>query len=269
MVEASREVFWEIPSVLRVMFYIAAAVSLLSFAAGSWFKVKIWLKGKDDPMDQVSRQGALGLIWMSVRYLFSGDCLLARRVFAKNALRGVMLIFVYWGFVILFVGTLIVAVDYDLGLKILRGPFYLWYSLVLDIAGGLALLSLSFYLLRRYVFSRKAVVSSWDDAFVLVLMFLIVLSGFSIEGIRLARLAPPGMDWSPVGAAFAALFRLLAGDGDALRPLYISIWLLHGLSVFTFIAYLPFSKQFHMFAAQITTMEATTRKSGLKEVVHG
>ena len=78
-----------------------------------------------------------------------------------------MLIFVYWGFIILFVGTLIVAPDYDLGLDILRGQFYLYYSFILDVAGGLALISLTFYILRRYIFSRYAVVSSWAGRLIL------------------------------------------------------------------------------------------------------
>lgn len=269
MLEASREVFGDIPQIIRTAFYIAAILTVVIFTAGSWFKVSIWLRGKDDPSDLVSGKSAFWFIRNSLLYFFSKDCLFARRVMDKSKLRGVMLIFVYWGFIVLFIGTLIVAVDYDLGLNILRGEFYLYYSFVLDVAGGLALISLFFYILRRYVFSRNAVVSSWDDAFVLVLMFLIVLSGFCLEGVRLTRFNPPIMDWSPVGAAFSLFFKSIIPEHSSLKFLYRIFWIFHALSAFAFIAYIPFSKQFHMFAAQITTMEASGRKSNLREVIHG
>lgn len=269
MVEASREVFGDIPGFVRVIFYISAAAAVFMFVFGAWLKASIWLKGKDDPSDYVSKKSMFGLAKLSVVYLFSKDCLFAKRVMVKSRLRAVMLMFVYWGFVVLFIGTIIVALDYDLHLNILRGHFYLYYSFILDIAGGLAMISLFFYIVRRYVFSRNKVVSSWDDAFVLNLMFLIVFSGFCIEGTRLARFHPAMMDWSPVGAFFSVLIGSLVHDPGSLKAVYRFFWIFHAFSAFTFIGYLPFSKQFHMFTAQITTLEASRRKANLWEVIHG
>jgi len=37
-------------------------------------------------------------------------------------------------------------------------------------------------------------------------------------------------------------------------------WILHFIFAFSFIVYIPFSKQFHMFAAQITTKAASSRR---------
>jgi nitrate reductase gamma subunit len=186
----------------------------------------------------------------------------------RSTLRGVMLIFVYWGFFILLIGTVIVALDYDFGLHILKGQFYLVYSLVLDIAGGFALISLLFSILRRYLFSRHEVVSSWDDTVVLVLLFLVMLSGFCVEGTRLARLGPPLADWSPAGALFASFFCGIALGQAALTIAHRVLWMFHAASALLFIAYIPFSKQFHMIAAQIITLEAARRKARLREVVH-
>lgn len=269
MVEASREVFGDIPGFVRVIFYICAAGAVFMFVFGAWLKASIWLRGTDDSFEYVSKKSIFGLMKLSIVYLFSKECLFAKRVMAKSRLRAVMLMFVYWAFIILFIGTVIVALDYDLHLNILRGQFYLYYSLMLDIAGGLALISLFFYILRRYVFSRNRVVSSWDDAFVLNLMFVIVLSGFCIEGTRLARFSPPMMDWSPVGAFFSTIIGSLVREPEPLKALYRFFWVFHALSAFTFIGYLPFSKQFHMFTAQITTLEASKRKENLWEVIHG
>lgn len=268
MIEASREVFGNIPTLVRILFYSAAVVSVAFFVAGSWLKMSLWLKGSEEAIEYVPKKSVLGMIRLSVLYLFSKECLLAQRVMRRSTPRGVMLIFVYWGFVILFIGTLIVAVDYDFGLHILKGHFYLAYSFVLDIAGGLALISLSFYILRRYVFARRTVVSSWDDAVVLVLMFLIVFSGFCVEGTRLARFNPLSMDWSPVGAVFASFFKNIAPEEAGLIIIHRVFWMFHALAAFVFIGYIPFSKQFHMIAAQIITLEAARRKSRLWEVIH-
>jgi nitrate reductase gamma subunit len=268
MLEQSREVFLNIPSLVKTIFYIAAALATAIFFIGFWLRLSIWSKGKPDPQDLVSNKSVLGMVGMVLFYFFSKECLLAKRVVERSRLRALMLIFVYWGFIVLFIGTLIVAVDYDLGLGILKGAFYLNFSILLDIAGGLFLIGVLFFILRRYIFARDEVVSGWDDAVVLILMFLIAFSGFCAEGIRLAWLAPPAMDWSPVGTVFSLVFKTLISDEGTLLLSYRFFWILHATFALFFIAFLPFSKQFHMFAAQITTLEATMRKSKEKELVH-
>lgn len=267
MLEPSREVFWNIPPSLQTIFYIFSAVAIAIFLIGSWLRLSVWLKGKDDPTDMVSKKSALGLIWMSMTYMFSTDCLFAKKVFGKSFIRAVMLIFVYWGFIILFIGTVIVAIDYDLNLHFLRGDIYIYFSLILDIAGALLLIGLIFFILRRYLIYKDRVVSGWEDASVLILMLIIALTGFAVEGIRLAVSNPNLMDLSPIGAIFSSIIKSLTPDIDSLKLLYRVFWIIHALSALSFIVYIPFSKQFHMFAAQITTYEASTRESRLKEIV--
>lgn len=268
MMEQSREVFGDIPSLLKTIFYMSSAAATVIFIIGLWLKVSVWSKGRNDELDYTTIQPPLKLIKTSMLSIFSKDCLFSRKVMERSKTRALMLICVYWGFIILFMGTIIVAVDYDLGLDFLKGRVYLWYSLTLDIAGGLFTLGLLFFISRRYIFSKGKVVSGWDDAVVLVLMLLIALSGFCVEGIRLARIDPPAMDWSPVGSLFSAIFKSAISDGGMLLALYRFFWALHVFVALFFIAFLPFSKQFHMFAAQITTLEASMRRSKLMRLVH-
>jgi nitrate reductase gamma subunit len=69
------------------------------------------------------------------------------------------------------------------------------------------------------------------------------------------------MDWSPIGGLFAkALAALL--PGESLFEAHRIAWLLHGIAAMVFIAYIPFSKMFHLFAAQISTSLASTRYGG-------
>lgn len=258
----SREAFIYIPGLLKTIFYVASLISSIVFVTGLYSRFSIWLKGNEEPSDLLSDKGSGGIILMSLGYFFSRDCLLAKRVMSKSRLRGIMLIFMYWGFTILFIGTIIVGLDHYLKLGLLRGAFYLLFSFILDISGLAALTGSVFFIFRRIVLSRD-LVSGWDDLPLLILLSLIILSGFSVEGARLSITGPTHIDWSPVGALFADL---LGGISNAMT--YPIFWSFHVLSALFFIAFIPFSKQFHMFASQITTQDAKFREKRLKELVH-
>ncbi len=259
----SREVFIYIPQILKTFFYIASTISIIVFMAGLYHKLSIWQKGEDSDDSLLKGSSRLFLLYLSLRYFFSKECLLARRVMDKSRLRGFMLISIYWGFMILFAGTVIVAVDHYLKINILKGTFYLLFSLVLDLSGLLVLAASVFYILRR-IFFLKNVVSGWDDIPLLILISIIVISGFSVEGARIAITRPPLMDLSPVGAMFSLIV-----NRDLITPsVYIIFWIVHVLSALLFIAFIPFSKQFHMFSATVTTKDALLREKKLRRLVH-
>lgn len=258
----SREAFIYIPGLLKTIFYIASLISSIVFITGFYSRLSIWLKGNEDPFDLLSGKGFGGIILVSLRFFFSRDCLLATRVMSKSRLRGIMLIFIYWGFTILFIGTILVGLDHYLRLGFLRGAFYLLFSFMLDLSGLAALTGSVFFIFRRIIVSRD-LVSGWDDLPLLILLSIIILSGFSVEAIRLSIVKPLAMDWSPVGALFGGLLTRISDPSS-----YIFFWSLHVLSALLFIAFIPFSKQFHMFAAQITTQDALCRKESLRSLVH-
>lgn len=258
----SREVFIYIPGLLKAIFYAASLISVTVFVTGLYSRFSLWLKGNDEPSDLLSGRGFGGMILLSLRYFFSRDCLLARRVMSKSRLRGVMLIFIYWGFTILFIGTILVGLDHYLKLGFLRGTFYLIFSFILDLSGLVALTGSIFFIFRRIVLSRD-LVSGWDDLPVLIMILLIILSGFFVEGIRLSITNPALMDWSPIGALCA---NLLEGISNPMA--YLTFWSIHVMAALLFIAFIPFSKQFHMFASQITTQESKFREERLRGVVH-
>lgn len=255
--DIQREVFLFIPDFLKGLLYAGSVVAILLFFSGSYFRIRRWLRA---PAEEESFDiGPLRFLYKGLLYLFSSECLFARRVFLRSPLRGWMLILVYWGFLILFAGTVIVGIDHYLRLHLLTGNIYLVFSLVLDI-GGLGLLTgLVFFTLRR-LFLKNRIVSGWYDLSVLILLIIVVISGFGVEGIRLA--ISQRSDLSPVGWMFSLFLR---GADEAL---YLKIWCIHVFSALLFIAYIPFSKQFHMFASQITTILSAEREESLRGLVH-
>jgi nitrate reductase gamma subunit len=252
-----REVFIFIPEFLQGLFYLGSLIAIIIFLSGSYFRIRLWFRAPAE--EGLLRQNPLRFLLKGLLYLLSPECLFARRVFLRSPLRAWMLILVYWGFLILFGGTVVVAIDHYLKAGILRGNIYLVFSLILD-AGGLGLLIGTAFFISRRLFLKKEVLSGWYDLSVLFLLFIIVISGFSVEGIRLA--ITQRSDLSPVGVLFSILFQ------GASESLYLIFWFIHVLSALCFIAYIPFSKQFHMFASQITTVLSIEREGRLKELVH-
>ncbi len=58
----------------------------------------------------------------------------------SQAYPGVMHAIMFWGFLALFMGTVLATIDYDItlplfGYKLLKGDFYLFYETVLDLFG--------------------------------------------------------------------------------------------------------------------------------------
>lgn len=158
----------------------------------------------------------------------------------------------FWGFGLLFIGTCLVVAQTDFtdlffGIKFLKGPFYLVFSLVLDLAGLVALVMLAGLFVRRYLVRPKDLDSKIDDALMHGLLFAILIGGFIIEGARMAvtELGTPLAAWSPVGLLVA---KMLAPLGEkTLRSLHTYNWWLHFSLVIAFIVLIPFTKLRHIF----------------------
>lgn len=259
--EPLREVYWNIPQEVLPFFYVGAAVSALMFSLGVLNRVSVWVQGQDDERSELSGRGWSGLLVLSLTKLFVQDCMFAKRIFSRSVLRGVMLILIIWSTLALFAGTVLVFLDHYLHLNFfLRGNVYLVFSLVLDVAGLAFLIFIVFALFRRYVIRPERMILSLEDGAILILLLLIGVGGFAVEGLRLAVLRPENMDWSPVGYAFAQAFSsFYGGNLEGLKRAHAMAWITHAIISFTFIAYLPFSKMFHLFASQITTSVAAQR----------
>jgi nitrate reductase gamma subunit len=261
-VEPSRVVYWNIPVSWKLAFFIFATLAFLIFLLGIWSRMSLWAQGKDEE-NALKGLGVFGLLWLSFKTFFSRDCILARKLFARSAFRGVMLLFIVWSFLVLFIGTILVTLEHYFDLKIfLTGRVYLIFSLVLDIAGGLLIIGITAALVRRYTTSLDRRISSPEDIIFLLLLLVVVVLGFAVEGLRMAIHASPAVNWSPVGGVFAALFNTFL-PRDSLLMAHKTAWIAHGVVAMVFVAYIPYSKIFHLFASQITTSLASSRYGGV------
>lgn len=162
----------------------------------------------------------------------------------------------------LLIGTTIVAIDHDflrfLGIHLLQGKFYLGFSFVLDIFGLLFIIGLAMMMLRRrskppqldYTRADKSEKIdrqgyATDDMVFAWILLIIAVSGFLIEGLRIAADRPAFEVWSPVGWGIADVIDIAGLTGSA-DTLFLYTWWFHAVFVMIFIAYIPFSKAMHM-----------------------
>ena len=162
----------------------------------------------------------------------------------------------FWGFLLLFMGTATATLDWDIGHYVfgeqfLKGGVYLAYKLTLDCAGLAAVIALCYGLARRYLWHDPKVAENTERFSVLIASLLfIILSGFLVEALRLAATKPAWAVYSPVGYALSLLF---AGVGEeTIRTIHSFAWIIHGLAALTFVAAIPLTYYAHLFKTPIS-----------------
>src|SRR2546425_354626 len=174
----------------------------------------------------------------------------------SQAYPGVMHAIMFWGFLALFMGTVLATIDYDitvplLGYKLLKGSFYLVYETVLDLFGLFFVLGLGMALWRRFVLRPERIDPTARFAGALALLLVINVTGFVIEACRLAAVRPAWAAWSPVGWFLAQGMRAAGMSEGALRATHLSVWLFHAAVSLAFVAVIPYSYFVHLITTPL------------------
>jgi Fe-S oxidoreductase/nitrate reductase gamma subunit len=255
-----REVFRNFPALLVVVFYLVSGFALGVFGRGLWVRIRKYRTGR--PAWRTDRLGARLLEAV-------GAIALHTTLRKRDAYVGWGHALIFGGFVLLIVGTLIVALDHDLlkplmpALQFWKGTFYLWYSLILDLAGVALLAGLSMMAVRRW-YSRPLQLDytradrspgeygrggyQRDDQVFLWGLMGITITGFLNESLRIVADRPSFEVWSVVGWQLAVGLDALGLTPVAASHLHMWGWWLHALLALAFVAYIPYSKAIHMLA---------------------
>jgi Fe-S oxidoreductase/nitrate reductase gamma subunit len=243
-----RETFWNIPHWAEIAQYLLGFLTIIIFGYGVIRRVRRWLKGK--PERRLDKIGSR--IW-SVVVQAIGQVRTLQDIFP-----GIMHFTIFWGMIALFIGTILATVDWDVthlifNVQFLKGWVYVVYELILDIFGLLLLVGLGMAIYRRYVIKPDRLANmpgdgfKRDDLYVLVMLVLIGITGYLVEGLRIAVAQPDWAIWSPVGSAIAAGFVSLGDPSN--QALHYGLWIIHILIAFVALASIPFSKFWHLLAA--------------------
>ena len=248
-----RTVFREFDAALIGVFYVFATATVLIFLYGVWRQVQKYRRGR-----AADRLTPLVPRLMAAFRTIAAHSTIKRR----DGYAGVGHFLVFWGFIILLIGTTIVFIDHDFielffHTKMLTGTTYLVFSAAMEVGGLAFLIGLGMMIVRRGAFglpkldydrvdleAGKYDRSSYTrgDVFFLWLFVLIGISGFLIEAARIADDGPDFEVWSFVGYAIAQVGKPVL----QLDATFQVLWWGHVALVFVFIGYLPHSKAMHM-----------------------
>lgn len=252
MNEATRQLLLGITDAERTAFFVLAYAAVAVCAGGLGLRIWYWARGR------AAAQFNVRTLARRIVTLLEHACLQPRLRAAPSA--GWIHLAIFWGFLVLFVGTELIAVQMHTPLDFFSGAFYLLFSLATDLFGLLLLAGVVLAGYRRYV-QRPARSRGAAHGVALLLLGLLAVSGFVLEGLRLAHAGDAWSGWSPVGHGFAVLARGLA-DPAELAVWHHRVWWGHAVIAFGFIASLPFGLLRHALVAPLNLFLQDARPKG-------
>lgn len=264
--EASREIFWN-ASLAPFIFYPLGAIALALLIYAIVKRIKLWKIGRpENRLDNVGKR--------ILDFIFEGivDALFHRR-FLRDFYPGLMHFLLFIGAILLLIGTALDVIDHYI-VHFLYGGVYLGVSLANDIGGVMMLVGAILAVIRRYIQKPKRLDTILDDGVVIALVFVVVITGFLIEGFRMIIAIPEGFTqpvfyshpewavWSFGGYLVASIFSSMS-EGARLAGYNILYWF-HALISFGSIYYvcLYFTKLSHIIVSPINVFFKTSRAKG-------
>ena len=255
--EATRETFANLPTWAVAFWYFLIFVSVGVFAWGVWRLTRKYGRGRgsaevDRPVERLAK---------TARIVFSHSWI--RR---RDPVSGLGHLFIFYGFLVLFVGTAILMVQDDIlgpaGFEFFRGWFYKGYSLFLDVFGaalvaGLLVMAVKRGVLKPFRLNYRRVDREGEedrsryvrgDWLFLSLLFYLALSGFLLEAFRIAQTDPAFEQWSPLGWLVGQGFIDIGFESGAAETAHRVLWWFHGLVALGFVSSIPYTKAVHMIA---------------------
>ncbi len=256
-----RETFWNIPHWVEIAQYLLGLLTVLIFGYGVVRRVQRWRMGKPE-----RRLDHLGKRFWSVIVQGIGQVRTLQDIYP-----GIMHLTIFWGMIALLIGTIVATVDWDVAhllfnVQFLTGWVYIIFELILDVFGIFLFIGLGMAIYRRYIVRPDRLANmpaggfKWDDVYGLTLLILIGITGYLVEGLRIAVAQPDWAAWSPVGNAIASVFMALGDPSN--RTLHNVLWLTHMLIAFVAIVSVPFTKFWHLIAAPVNIFFRSLKPNG-------
>ena len=244
------------------LFAVLKAVAVVLFLGGLAVNVAFWLRGpwkrgESNERGSGSKLGALAgevagrLASPRGIKVFLLDVLLQRQSLRMGPGRWLTHLSLSLGFMeLFFVGSLGLYLA-DLGLVGLTKDTP-WFALFNDFFGLALTAGAAAAVWRRFVVKMPQLKSDYADRLLMSLLGLVVVTGFLVEGARLAKDVVP---WSQAKYSFVG--SLIAGlwpSAQAAAGWYAPLWWGHAAMSLTFVACLPFTKLFHMLVSPISLL---------------
>jgi Fe-S oxidoreductase/nitrate reductase gamma subunit len=190
----------------------------------------------------------------------------------KKTYPGIMHALIFWGMTIQVIGTILNLMQMQLFIPFVELPFprgtaYLVFELLMDLAGVAILVGVILAAFRRTILRPKSLESRWDDYYALILLGLIPIAGFTLEGSRLLAASPPWASWSPIGNLTAHLLSWIGISPETAVTLHTYLFWTHASLGLLLIASIPFTKLRHLIFTPINVIFRSRRRPGILEKI--
>ena len=230
------------------LLYTLTVFTIIILLVGIYANIYLWRKGKAKSLHHKLHYGSM------IKALIL-DALLQAQLFKQNIVRWLMHFCIFWGFLGLLAHTTLLAImshflspNLSFTQYIFLGPGRRILDVWGDLWGIILFVGISIALLRRYIFKTEQLDTIASDTTAILFLLFIALTGFFSEAQRLAALDfEPYMRYSFIGCPLASLIRAM----PSLTINYYSIVWIHTLISLVFLAYIPFSKMFHVFVSPV------------------
>lgn len=240
----TRQVFINIPDPLYWAFYASISVMLFVTAWLVSMRVRNYERGAPENRRTTRKNFKERMedfragVWM--------------RTLLRDPAAGVMHSMIYFGFLVLFIVTVVLEIDHQLpeSLRFLHGGTYQGYSAVADAAGLVFITGILWALARRYVQRPYRIrIKTRPEHLVILLTFLaIAVTGFVAEAFRIALEGRPTFEkWSFVGYPLSGLVD--TWDASMLSDWHRWMWSTHVIAFVAFLVILPTTMLRHMFTS--------------------
>jgi nitrate reductase gamma subunit len=233
----------------------AFSLFLFVFCAGVLGKVYVWSMGhgKIFSGEEIEQRELANVLFF--------EAILQRKLFKESRLRWFIYLSESFGFIALFF-VFLLFVFTRLVFKIdffITGAGGLILAFLMDFLGLLILSGTIASFIRRSI-KRPNMITEREDILAVLLLFLIVVTGFLLEGFRMAVLPVTFESYFSFGGlALASLFRQIP---LAWTDIHFYTWIVHATIVFIFLAYIPFSKFIHFIACPVSILASSSDPQG-------
>jgi Fe-S oxidoreductase len=274
----------------KTLFYILIYASIAYMGWQIYARMRVWQKGR--PLDSEPRKG--WRYWVptppAVRKWLAniGSYILAQRKVRGSRKRSgaPMHLLIFYGFLTLFIGTTLLAINSYSPWKFHQGVYYLVYEVTLDVMGIAFLVGVTWAFVRRMrmkdaelgaarlreepetepgkaQYERQAhqgrrhpMTHHLNDFLTLGLLFALGATGYLVEGARMAANPQPFDPWSPVGYGVGQLMGTIGPTA------YKAYWWVHSLLVVAFFAVIPRMRIRHIVMAIASSAGRPDRPMG-------
>lgn len=228
--------------------YTLTVITVLLMTAGVLASIVLWKKGKAKSLHRSVNVPAL------VKAFFL-NCILQVQILEFSFIRWLMHFCIFIGFMGLLAQTTIMAfvshfmpADSFLSQTFFNGGGSRVLDVWGDVFGVMLLAGVIIAMVRRYVTRSKQLETILKDTMSLALLFVIAVTGFLSEAFRLMDPQYASVAWY----SFAGYPLALALKGIGIGVMNYQAWVwVHALVSLFFLAFIPFSKAWHIFVSPI------------------